>query len=244
MTFLFLYAHYLEKRSQVPREAVHAVLTDASVLDNNCRHWLNSAPELFAEGGQVGLRAAGRDRAKEILRELDDPSIAPDWKLGAGGQARSAKASTSTESTDEHAVKALRHRPSAGKKSPVDAWLAAWKALALPVNGHDAIKDRGLLEKGLFGLWAIRRATKDEVKVVGTKSLVKFIFEAFEDKLNARSFEKALSSDAAKGKVVHVKGTSFQIQPPGMELAEQMAGLSLGPASSGHNGQSPAAVQP
>jgi hypothetical protein len=64
----------------------------------------------------------------------------------------------------------------------------------------------------------------DAGKIVSRLNLSKFLYEAFELQVNERGLSKALESDSAKGKVLKVKG-GYQLQPPGMEEAEKMAGL-------------------
>src|SRR5215212_7216979 len=53
----------------------------------------------------------------------------------------------------------------------------------------------------VLGLWAIRRATKDEVKEVSRVNLSAFLWAAFEIKVHERTLGTALESASAKGKV-------------------------------------------
>jgi hypothetical protein len=80
-------------------------------------------------------------------------------------------------------------------------------------------------EKGLLGLWSIRRATQDAVKDVSRVHLAAFLWAAFEIKINDRTLSGALESDAAKGKVEKVAGTKYQALPPGMAHMEKLLGL-------------------
>ena len=81
------------------------------------------------------------------------------------------------------------------------------------------------MDKGLVGLWAIRTADETSGKVVTRGQLGQFLYEAFEIKADTRSIERALKSAKARGRVLAVKGTQFQITPQGMAHARHTAGL-------------------
>jgi hypothetical protein len=104
----------------------------------------------------------------------------------------------------------------------VAAWISAWRSLGPKMPGHDLVAERGNLEKGLFGLWAIRHSTKDSAKVISTAYLGVFLWEAFELKTHGRSLQKAFNSETARGKVEKVGGTRYQILPPGVQFIENL----------------------
>lgn len=227
LTLLFLYAHDQEGREMVPRAELNVILTEASLNDGNTRVWLAKTQDIITDSDQIGLSIPGRERAQTVLAETLDPNVPNKWLLSSRSQGRSVR--KPAEDKGEGTKTSNRKR---GRTPLAEKWLAAWKALALPVNGHDAIKNRSHLDKGIVGLWAIRRATKEEAKVVGVQSLAKFLLEVFEVKVAHRTLENALSSDAAKDKVIALQGTSFQINQTGMQYAEGVVGLgSTAPAS-------------
>ena len=132
--------------------------------------------------------------------------------------------SNDTEDKSDQSPKPASRR-SANIPKDVAEWVAKWNNLGLNVDGHAALKGRTLLEIGIFGLWAIRRATGDAIKEVTRGKLAKFLSVAFEVFVKERSLEHALKTEAAKGKVQNLYGITFQVLPDGMALAEQIAGL-------------------
>jgi hypothetical protein len=66
---------------------------------------------------------------------------------------------------------------------------------------------------------------------VSRDNLATFLYEAFEIKVDGRSLGRALESDAVRGKVLKVKRAGYQILPPGMDYAREMAGLAGAPTS-------------
>jgi hypothetical protein len=62
----------------------------------------------------------------------------------------------------------------------------------------------------------------DAGKIVSRGKLRKFLYEAFELKVDDRNLGRALQSEAAKGKVLTVSG-GHQITPSGIQYAEQLA---------------------
>jgi hypothetical protein len=218
LTYLFLYAHYQEGRDRVSRTDLNAVLAASTVNDTNTRAWIRTNSSLVKEGELIGLNQAGRDEAKIALNEALDPDRNYDWVPGterARSKANSTKATESTRSS----------RPSGrkvGRPSVVNDWIAKWKAQNPSVNAHSILEKRTVADKGIFALWAIRDLVGDTGKIVSGATLAKFILEAFEFKIHPRSIEKALESKPATGKVLKLKG-GYQVQPPGIEHAKQMA---------------------
>jgi hypothetical protein len=106
----------------------------------------------------------------------------------------------------------------------VRPWVVAWQGLKLPVDGHALISDRPGVDKGVFGLWAIRRASPESGKTVSRANLARFLWEAFEIKVDDKGLERAFAK-GADGRVARVSGATFQILPPGIVWAEGVAGL-------------------
>ncbi len=178
----------------------------------------------------IELRVTGREAARKVLREFSDSNIEDKWLPGSAPRTRNKASSKDNADETSPKTKSVKRKFSVVSKD-VEEWTKSWNALALDLDGHAVIKDRPLAEKGIFALWAIRRATNDAQKVVSAGRVTNFLYQAFEIKVGERSIGRALRGIANKGKVIQV-AEGFQLQPPGMEAAAKMAGLiSLGEVS-------------
>ncbi|NJO75781.1 MAG: hypothetical protein HC833_19685 [Leptolyngbyaceae cyanobacterium RM1_406_9] len=184
---------------------------------------LNDTPDLSIEEGMIELRVTGREAARKVLREFSDSNIEDKWLPGSTSRARNKASSKDNVDETSPGSKSVKRKFSIVSKD-VEEWTKNWNALALGVDGHSVIKDRSVAEKGIFALWAIRRATSDAHKVVSAGRLTNFLYQAFEVKVGERSIGRALKEISNKGKVIQV-ADGFQLQPPGMEAAAKMAGL-------------------
>lgn len=220
LTYLLLYAHEQEGRKSIPRNNLNEVLKKAALYDPNASSWIGSSSDLSVEEGEVSLRLPGQERAKEVLEEVLNPEVPDAWALGTSKALGSGKSRVRGDGK----VKTGSQRKRSGSSAKVTAWVDAWNAAHSVIDGHEILKDRGLLDKGIFGLHAIRRVAEDTGKIVSRGNLSKFLYEAFELKVDERSLSRALDSEAAKGKVIKVTG-GYQIQPPGVKYAEQMANM-------------------
>lgn len=225
LVYLLLYAYESEGRDSVSREDVTEALRKVDLFDANSSRWISNSPDLYVDDrNTVSLRQPGQERAREVLEEVFDPEIPDAWILGTG----KASASGKPKSGNNGKTKTGGQRKQSRRSSEVDAWLSAWNEARLAIDGHNVLKDRNLMDRGIFGLYAIRRVAEDEGKVVSRGKLSKFLYEAFELKVDERNLARALESEGAKGKVLKVTG-GYRIQPPGVKYAEQMA--SMVPAS-------------
>jgi hypothetical protein len=221
LTHLFLYAHEKRGNESVPRSTLSAILDENSVNDGNTRYWISKNSTLVSEGDNIRLNNAGRREAQAALNDLFDPAKTEKGHLPSeNASTRGSKAGESGDS--EKAAKSGRHRGKTSSKTAAE-WASKWKGLN--IDGHTILKDKGVLDKAIFGLWAIRHSIGDTGKVVSRSSLAKFIYEAFEYIINERTLERSLKSNKASGKVINVEGTKFQIQPTGIDYAKQLAGL-------------------
>jgi len=234
LAILFLYAHELEDREKVPRASLNTILEEAKVNDGNIRFWIGKADEFLKDGNKIGLSVPGRERARKILAEALDSTIPDSWSLNSATRARGGKSGGAAEDRKGKASKTTGGKR-ATVSNAVTEWKTKWEALSLNVNGFKLIKDRKILDKGIFGLWAIRRAANDEGKIVSRGKLKSFLHEAFEIPVDERHLERSLQSKAAKGMVMKVPG-GYQIQPDGMEYAAQMAGITKGTTSASTKG--------
>jgi hypothetical protein len=230
LTYLFLYAHELEGREQIPRTELNDILKKTSLYDSNTATWIGKSADLMIERETVGLRLPGQEQAKNILAEVLDLSVPNEWTLGTGRVPRGTKCTNKVDGGFDEAVKSGNRKACASSKVVV-TWVTEWKNLRLPVDAHSVIKDCSVQEKGIFGLWAIRKATNDAQKVVSGGKLTKFLYEAFEIKVDERGLERSLKSICGKGNLIKVTG-GFQLQPPGMATAEKIAGLTKSSFSS------------
>jgi hypothetical protein len=218
LTFLFLYLNDLEGNSKTSRSVLNSILEDSTVYDGNTRRWLANEPSISKDGDTLELNAGGRRQAQDCLKNLSNNTIVKPWLPGSTIK-RTSKIST------EKIVKESSNKRS-GKRNPKTSEIVEkWKSLGLNVDGHKVFASRTNLDKGLLGLWAIRRAMGDDVKVVSSAQIEKFLFDAFELKIHKRTLENTFTTDEAKGKVTKVSGTSFQILPPGNEHIENIFNL-------------------
>lgn len=225
LTCLLLYALECQDRPNVPRSALNAVLTEAGVYDANARKWISNTTDLLLQGDTMRLSVPGQERAVATLNRIFDASIASTWTLHPSSRSRSNKSNGATDGAADGGGKPSRRKGS-GESKNVETWVARWKALGMKVSPHAILTGKTVAEKGLFGLWAIRRATGDSQKIVSRVLLSRFILEAFEFKINDRSLQKALNeSEVARGKAINIEGTKFQINESGIEFIENMAGL-------------------
>ncbi len=78
-----------------------------------------------------------------------------------------------------------------------------------------------MADRGIFALWAIRKATNNEVQIVGGSNLVDFIYKAFVVQVDRRNLTRGLE-DTGKGKVLRVSD-GYELNPTGIAHAEQMS---------------------
>jgi len=244
LVLLLLYAHELDGRQAISRADVFAALKDEHLDDSNNRQWVTTCPDLLLdpESGTIQLRRSGREQARQVLAEVFDPTVTGTWPSGSATRGRSKKVGVSEEDDAGSTAKSSRRKPRSLSKA-VEGWLTAWNKRGLAIQGHTILQGRPVVDKGIFGLWAIRIAAGDVGKEVSRDNLAQFLWAAFETKVEGRNVARALQSDAAKGKVENMHGATFYILPPGMEYARQMAGISLEaleatPTSASSNGTS------
>lgn len=223
LTYLFVYANETEGRKRVSRNELNEALRDVGLYDTNSRKALKDS-DFVLSGDEIGLRT-GRETACVYMNQMFDPEVIDAWPISSPSRSRGAKSSGAIESGAENNIKAQRHRGRALSQI-VDKWVTAWRDLDLGVDSHRIVQQASNTDRGIFGLWAIRRAVDKEGRYVTRNQLARFLYEAFVVKVDDSTLGRALSSDAAKEKVLRVKGTTFEITPTGITYAEQMAGIS------------------
>lgn len=222
LTYLAVYAYELEGKGRMPRADLNSVLRDVDLFDSNSSKALNESDFVF-NNDEIGLRATGREQAREYMRQVLDPNIADTWSVGSAMRSRGAKASDDASDATEGG-KARKGRGRAPSQI-VEKWVSEWRNLNLGIDGHRIVQQASSPDKGIIGLWAIRKATGDEVKHISRTQLAKFLYQAFVVKVADSTLGDALSSDAARDKVLRIKGSTFEITPTGMAYAEQLVGI-------------------
>ncbi len=225
LTYLFLYAHEKEGHESVLRTALNTILERADVLDAHAGAWIKRETKIVKDGDIVHLNAGGRREALKYLEEVFDPERTEDRLPGESNSTRGSKVGATGDKSANQTAKPSRGK--AERKSKVKtAWLPKWKTLKLNIDGHSLINKRSLAEKGMFGLWAIRKALgDDEGKVISRRHLADFLYHAFDVDVDESHLATALKRKDMKDKVLHVGGTKFQILPPGISAAEKIAGV-------------------
>lgn len=219
---LLLYTREIEGLSQIPRDEINTTLKDIGLYDPNIINWISSHPGLQAmtNNGQeeFRLRKAGSDEALEVLREMKDSSIKGTWEISDRSRTKTSKAITSETPSSTKANKP-------GRKSGNETiqWKTKWEELKLDIDGHSIAQNASMKDRGIFGLWAIYKATGGAVKVVSANKLADFIYKAFVVKSDVRSLGRALETKP-EGKVLRVSG-GYEVSPSGIKQAEQMANL-------------------
>jgi hypothetical protein len=220
ITFLFLYFYELEGKSKTPRSELNSILEDSTVYDGNFRDWISNERAVDKNDDEtLSLNAGGRRIAKECIKNLSENPVGIHWLPGANTK------SSSKTSISEKETKGTTKKKTGSKNPRTSAIIEKWKTLDYKFDGHKLFSEKTIYEKGLLGLWAIRKATKDEVKVTSSGQIAKFLFDVFELKVNKRSLEGALSNKNVKDKVTKESAASFQILPPGIEYVEKIIGI-------------------
>lgn len=222
LVYLFLYAHELEGRNFVTREAINAVLKDIDLHDPNASNWIRTTPDLAKEGDENAqtfrLRANGREAAQNALADIFNPDKENKWNLTERTKSRKKAKSADTDSTGND-TQAGASKP--GRKSgEVDSWVTKWKNLSLDVDVYSAISSTATENKGVIALWAIRKATSDEIKVVNGNQIVSFISKAFSKDVDRRNLTRAMEGKS-QGKVRRVTD-GYELTDEGIKHAEEI----------------------
>jgi hypothetical protein len=220
-----LYAHRFEENRPVEREEILSLIQDAKWYNTSTSaRVFNDNNDFDAVGSAFVLRGTGRRKAQELLKDVFNEAVPqPNFEVSSSGRG-GKKSGSGGEKQAEGEKKTLR----AGTKLQRAAdWVPEWKKLNLLPEGkaHDILKGRPLTDRGIFGLWAIRRALGNAAVPPTAYSLSAFLFQAFEIEANRLALTRTLVSDATKGKVTLVDSTKLHILPDGVRYAEQMAGL-------------------
>jgi hypothetical protein len=223
LVYLFLYAHELEGRHEIPRTVLNEELKKAGYYATNVVTWISNSSDLFREEDRVGLQKSGREEAQKVLAEVLDPNIPNNWNLNTGGGTRGAKSNGKGDENTDSSPK-NGSRKSNSYSQVVKSWADAWKVLPLEIDKYSVIKDRSVAEQGIFSLWAISKVTDESGNIVSSYKLSQFLYLAFGIKNDRGNLERCLQEIVGKGSLIKVN-RGFQLLPPGITEAEKMAGL-------------------
>ncbi len=221
LTYLvLLYSLDVDGREEVPRTELNETLKSVRLYDNNTATWIGKSADLIVERDMVGLRLSGQEQARKVLAQVLDRSIEDKWNLTTGAGSRSSKSSARSDEDSENSTKNGK-RKNNGFSKEVESWVANWKPLASNIDFHAAIKDCTVIQKGLFGLWAIGKATSNAEIVVSSYKLKQFLYLGFGIKIDERHLERTLQAASGQGSLIKVQ-SGFQLLPPGLAEVERL----------------------
>jgi hypothetical protein len=223
LTYLvLLYSLDVDGREEIPRVELNEILKSVRLYDNNTATWIGKSADLIVERDMVGLRLSGQEQARKVLTEVLDRSIEDKWNLTTGAGSRSSKSSAKSDDDSESTVKNGK-RKNNGFSKEVESWIASWKLLGSNINFHGVIKDCTVTQKGLFGLWAIGKATSNAEIVVSSYKLKQFLYLGFGIKIDERHLERSLQAASGQGSLIKVQ-SGFQLLPLGLAEVERLTG--------------------
>lgn len=91
LAVVYLYYELLKGNAKVHREKLNSIIKDASLYDGNFRGWLTSTNLIGVHDEEIELKAPGREKAKEYIKEIFNDSVDDKWKLGSAPRKRKKK---------------------------------------------------------------------------------------------------------------------------------------------------------
>ncbi|MBE8987012.1 zinc ribbon domain-containing protein [Nostoc sp. LEGE 12450] len=223
LTYLvLLYSLDVDGREEIPRNELNDILKRVGLYDNNAITWIGKSADLIVERDMVGLRLSGQEQARKVLAEVLDDKITGKWNLTTGATSRGSKSSVRSEEDSENSTKTSKRKNNVFSKE-VESWVANWKPLASNIDFHAAIKDCTVIQKGLFGLWAIGKAISNPEIVVSSYKLKQFLYLGFGIKIDERHLERTLQAASGQGSLIKVQ-SGFQLLSPGLAEVERLTG--------------------
>ncbi|QKQ76515.1 zinc ribbon domain-containing protein [Nostoc sp. TCL240-02] len=224
LTYLvLLYSLDVDGREEIPRNELNDILKRVGLYDNNAIAWIGRSADLIVERDMVGLRLSGQEQARKVLAEVLDDKITGKWNLTTGATSRGSKSSAKSEEDSENSTKTSKRKNNVFSKE-VESWVANWKPLASNIDFHAAIKDCTVIQKGLFGLWAIGKAISNPEIVVSSYKLKQFLYLGFGIKIDERHLERTLQAASGQGSLIKVQ-SGFQLLSPGLAEVERLTGF-------------------
>lgn len=160
-----LHAHLFEDKEQLALEEINAIIQRAGWLNaKTLSRIFEKTQDFVIDGDSIGLRPAGHDTARAILKDVSNEKLIQpqyDGSRGKGGK-KTAGGGEKAEGDDKKSA-----RRAGTKLQSAASWLPEWKKLNLLPAGkvYDTLKDRPILDQGIFGLWAIRRTVGEPLAV-------------------------------------------------------------------------------
>ncbi|MEH2080375.1 MAG: hypothetical protein V7K89_10280 [Nostoc sp.] len=221
LTFLvLLYSLDVDGREEIPRTELNDILKRVRLYDNNIITWISKSADLIVEKDTVGLRLSGQEQARKVLAEVLDRSIEGKWDLTSSAASRSSKSNGKADEDSDNSTKNGKRKNNELSKE-VESWVVNWKPFTSNIDFHAIIKDCTGMEKGLFGLWAIDKATSDPEIVVSSNKLRQFLYFGLGIKVDESNLERRLQAASGQGSLIKVQG-GFQILPPGLAEVERL----------------------
>ncbi len=243
LTFLvLLYSLDVDRREEIPRTELNDILKRVGLYDNNTATWIGKSADLIVERDMVGLRLSGQEQARKVLAEVLDRTIEGKWDLTSGAASRSSKSNNKADEDSENSTKNGKRKNNELSKE-VESWVANWKPLTSNIDFHALIKDCTGMEKGLFGLWAIGKATSDSEIVVSSNKLKQFLYFGLGIKVDESNLERRLQAASGQGSLIKVQG-GFQILPPGLAEVERLINSKQNNASIDESSENSGEVSP
>lgn len=221
LTYLvLLYSLDINGREEIPRAELNEILKRVGFHDNNIVTWISKSPDLIVERNMAGLSLSGKDEARKVLAEVFDDKIKGKWDLTSGTASRSSKSNAKSEEDSESSSKNGK-RKNNGMSKEVEPWVASWKLFASNIDFYAAIKDCTVMQKGLFSLWAIGKATSNPEIAVSSYKLKQFLYFGLGIELDERNLERRLQATSGQGSLIKVQD-GFQLLSPGLAEVEKL----------------------
>jgi hypothetical protein len=144
-----MYTRGLDGQEKLKRADLYGMLRDAALYDPNVVSRIHASADFASDGDDISLRLPGRERARQVLAEVLDSGVPNGWTVGTSRRTRRSKGSEPESPKEAAPAPAKRKGASRISTRTVDEWVSAWKAKEPTVNGHDLIKARAIIEKGL-----------------------------------------------------------------------------------------------
>ncbi len=91
LTIIYLYYELIKGSAKISREKLNSIIKDASLYDGNFRGWLTGTNLVGVHDDEIELKAPGREKAKEYIKEIFNDTIEDKWKLGSAAKKRKKK---------------------------------------------------------------------------------------------------------------------------------------------------------
>jgi hypothetical protein len=213
LTYLFIYSQELTGKKPIAYASVKKILEASKVLDTNTRRELSHKMAVEIDGDMIRLKKEGREKAVQALDEISNPNH-PDPGWTPESHSRSPKAGAENKKDTKPTGKVGRKRSNVAEE-----WAAKWAKHVDNVGGHFILKDKPLLDKAVFALWAIHKAGGVSASA---RYIQRFIASAFSFNEKEKSLDTILQRKNAQEFVIKADG-GYKLTPSGTKRAVDMA---------------------